>query len=477
MSPSTNESPNSSITTWKTRLPIILVVIGLWVVAWMTRDAIGGRGQAVFGILCFLGLATACSQNIRGIHWRTIFTGLGLQFLMACLILQVPIVYQFFDLLGNGVAKFLDFANRGSEFVFGPLANPSQSDSAFGAGQGFIFAVRAMPTVIFISAFFTVLYHLRILQLIVWFFAKVMLIVFGKKGVSGAEALAASANVFMGQTEAPLIIKPFVATMTKSELLALMIGGMATVAGGVMAVYIGMGADPVAILATSVMAAPSGLYLSKLLLPETEEPVTRGEIKIANERTHTNVVDAAASGASDGMMLVLNIIAMLIAFIAGIALINYVLGMTGEALNFLLVRAGSQFQFETLSLEWIFSKVFSPVAFLTGVTPEDAPRVGELLGKKLVLNEFVALKDLTDTNAVMENGQRTGVQGIQERSYRIAIFALTGFANLSSIGIQLGGIGAIAPNRRTDLAQLGILALLGGFLATLINASVAGILM
>jgi concentrative nucleoside transporter, CNT family len=177
------------------------------------------------------------------------------------------------------------------------------------------------------------------------------------------------------------------------------------------------------------------------------------------------------------MMLVLNIIAMLIAFIAGIALINYVLGMTGEALNFLLVRAGSQFQFETLSLEWIFSKVFSPVAFLTGVTPEDAPRVGELLGKKLVLNEFVALKDLTDTNAVMENGQRTGVQGIQERSYRIAIFALTGFANLSSIGIQLGGIGAIAPNRRTDLAQLGILALLGGFLATLINASVAGILM
>jgi CNT family concentrative nucleoside transporter len=448
----------------------------LWITAWITRDAIGGRGQAVFGIFCFLGIATACSENIRNIQWRTILTGLGLQVVLASLILQVPVVYQLFDWLGHGVAKFLDFANRGSEFVFGPLANPEQSNSAFGGG-GFIFAVRALPTVIFVSAFFTVLYHYRILQAIVWFFAKLMLLVFGRKGVSGAETLAASANVFMGQTEAPLIIKPYVATMTKSELLALMIGGMATVSGGVMAVYIGMGADPVAILATSVMAAPSGLYLSKLLLPEMEEPATRGEIKIAQERPHANVVDAAASGASDGMMLVINIIAMLIAFIAGIALINHVLALTGEALNYFLMRTGASFQMGTWSLEWMFSKVFSPVAFLTGVVPEDAPRVGELLGKKLVLNEFVAFKDLTDANALMENNHRTGVQGIQDRSYRLAVFALTGFANFSSIGIQLGGIGAMAPNRRTDLARLGMLALLGGFLATLINASVAGILM
>jgi concentrative nucleoside transporter, CNT family len=482
MSGSTTQSPNSLFQISRTRLLIILAVIGLWAVAWTTRDTIGGRGQAAFGVLCFLGIAAAFSENIRGIHWRTIFTGLGLQIVLACLILQVPIVYQLFELMGNGVAKFLDFANRGSEFVFGPLANPSQSDSAFGAGQGFIFAVRALPTVIFVSAFFTVLYHLRILQWIVWFFAKAMLILFGKHGVSGAETLAASANVFMGQTEAPLIIKPYVATMTTSELLALMIGGMATVSGGVMAVYIGMGADPVAILATSVMAAPSGLYLSKLLIPETGEPVTRGEIKIAEDRPHANVVDAAAGGASDGMMLVINIIAMLIAFIAGIAMINFLLGLTGEALNFLLARAGSSFQFGTLSLELIFSKIFSPVAFLTGVAPEDAPRVGELLGKKLVLNEFVAIKDLTDTNAVMESGVKTGnqkvvVQGMQDRSYRIAVFALTGFANLSSIGIQLGGIGAIAPDRRGDLARLGMTALLGGFLATLINAAIAGILM
>jgi len=302
------------------------------------------------------------------------------------------------------------------------------------------------------------------------------LLVFGSRGVSGAEALAATANVFMGQTEAPLIIKPYVATMTKSELLALMIGGMATVSGGVMAVYIGMGADPVAILATSVMAAPSGLYLSKLLIPETMEPVTRGEIKMADERTHANVVDAAAGGASDGMMLVLNIIAMLIAFIAGIAMINFLLMKGGEGLNYALAQIGSTFQFPTLSLEAIFSKVFSPLAFLMGVSPDDAPRVGELLGKKLVLNEFVAFKDLTDINAIKENDKFVGVQGIQDRSYRLTVYALTGFANISSLGIQLGGIGAMAPSRRSDLASLGSKALLGGFLATLINAAIAGIL-
>jgi len=464
-------------TPLRTRFLIFGAVICLFLLAWFTRESIGGRGQAFFGILCFLGVAAACSENVRGVHWRTIATGLGLQFLLGILILQVDIVYQAFEFIGAGVAKFLDFANRGSEFVFGPLANHLQAEGAFGKDHGFIFAVRALPTVIFVSSFFTVLYHLRVLQAIVWFFAKAMLYVFGSKGVSGAETLAATANVFMGQTEAPLIIKPYVISMTRSELLALMIGGMATVSGGIMAVYIGMGADPVAILATSVMAAPSGLYLSKLLLPETEEPVTRGEVKMSDERPHANVVDAAAGGASDGMMLVINIIAMLIAFIAGIALINHLLAMSGQGVNYLLAKIGSSVQFGTLSLEWMFSKIFSPVAFLTGVTPEDAPRIGELLGKKLVLNEFVAFKDLTDLNAIKEDNKFVGVQGIQERSYRIAVYALTGFANISSIGIQLGGIGALAPSRRGDLAKLGTRALLGGFLATLINASVAGLLM
>ncbi|MDZ4848829.1 MAG: nucleoside transporter C-terminal domain-containing protein [Pirellulaceae bacterium] len=459
------------------RIVTLSAMICLAGLAYFFRESIGLRGQALFGIVCFLCVAAAFSSDLRNVNWRTIATGLGLQLLLGVLILQVDAVYHAFELVGAGVAKFLDFANRGSEFVFGPLANHVQSENAFGSGQGFIFAVRALPTVIFVSSVFTVLYHLRILQAIVWLCAKAMLFVFGSKGVSGAETLAATANVFMGQTEAPLIIKPYIGKMTKSELLALMIGGMATVSGGIMAVFIGMGADPVAILATSVMAAPSGLYLSKLLLPESEEPLTRGEIKIADERPHANVIDAAAGGASDGMMLVINIIAMLIAFIAGIAMINYLLLTGGHGINYLLAKSGSIYQVGTLSLEGIFSKIFSPVAFLTGVATEDAPRVGELLGKKLVLNEFVAIKDLTDLNAIKENNVFTGVKGMQERSYRLAVYALTGFANISSIGIQLGGIGAMAPNRRADLARLGGVALLGGFLATLINASVAGLLM
>ena len=461
----------------RTRILLFAGILLLGSVAWFLRETIGVRGQACFGILFFLGLAAACSDNLSNVNWRTIATGLGLQFVLGLLILKVDVVYSGFEVMGAIVSKFLEFANVGSEFVFGPLANHVKSEGAFGAGNGFIFAVRALPTVIFVSAVFTMMYHLRILQAIVWFFAKAMLLVFGSKGVSGAETLAATANVFMGQTEAPLIIKPYVATMTRSELLALMIGGMATVSGGIMAVFIGMGADPVAILATSVMAAPCGLYLSKLLIPETMEPVTRGEIKVADERTHTNVVDAAAGGASDGMMLVLNIIAMLIAFIAGIALINHLLMLSGQGINYLIAKVGFAFQFPVLSLEWIFSKLFSPIAFLMGVDSEDAPRIGELLGKKLVLNEFVAFTDLTDLNTTRENDKFVGVKGIQERSYRLAIYALTGFANISSIGIQLGGIGAMAPSRRSDLANLGMRALLGGFLATLINASIAGILM
>ena len=459
------------------RLGVLGCVVGLTALAYCFCESIGLRGQAFVGIVCFLGIAAACSENLRDVNWRTIATGLGLQLLLGVLILQVNVVYQGFEIVGGAVAKFLDFANRGSEFVFGPLARHDASEAAFGANNGFIFAVRALPTVIFVSSVFTVLYHLRVLQLIVWFFAKVMVLIFGRKGVSGAEALAATANVFMGQTEAPLIIKPYIAKMTNSELLALMIGGMATVSGGIMAVYIGMGADPVAILATSVMAAPSGLYLSKLLMPEMGEPVTRGEVKMADERPHANVVDAAAGGASDGMMLVINIIAMLIAFIAGVAMINHGLALTGHGMNYLLLKIGSTYQMGAFSLEWIFSKLFSPVAFLTGVTPEDAPRVGELLGKKLVLNEFVAFKDLTDVNSIKEKGDFVSVTGMQERSYRIAIYALTSFANISSIGIQLGGIGVMAPDRRSDLARLGTRALLGGFLATLINAAVAGLLM
>jgi CNT family concentrative nucleoside transporter len=233
-----------------------------------------------------------------------------------------------------------------------------------------------------------------------------------------------------------------------------------------MAVYIGMGANAVAILATSVMAAPASLYIAKILIPETERPETFGDVKPTSEKEHANVIDAAAAGASQGMQLAINIAAMLIAFIAFIAMFNFILSKVGPMIGE-----------PSLSLEWIFSKLFAPVAFLSGVSPDDCPRMGELLGKKLVLNEFVAFKDLADKNVVMENGEFAGVKDIEPRTYRLACFALTGFANFASIGIQLGGIGAMAPNRRSDLARLGLRALLGGFLATLINASIAGILM
>jgi CNT family concentrative nucleoside transporter len=267
---------------------------------------------------------------------------------------------------------------------------------------------------------------------------------------SGAETLSAAANVFMGQTEAPLIVKPFIPRMTESELLATMVGGMATIAGGVMAVYIALGADPVAILTTSVMAAPCGLYLSKIMIPELGQPMTRGEARIEVQRQHVNFIDAASAGASDGMLLAINVAAMLIAFLAGIAMIDYVLGLASPG----------------LSLARVFSWVFAPIAVLMGVPAQDVGAVADLLGTKLVTNEFVAYVKLT-----------TEYKAIDPRSYALATFALTGFANFGSVGIQLGGIGAIAPDRRHDLARLGPRALLGGFVATLINASIAAMLL
>jgi CNT family concentrative nucleoside transporter len=268
---------------------------------------------------------------------------------------------------------------------------------------------------------------------------------------SGAETLSSAANVFMGQTEAPIIVKPYVPRMTQSELLAMMVGGMATISGGVMAVYIALGADPVAILTTSVMAAPCGLYLSKILLPEVEEPETRGRVRMVVERQHVNVIDAAASGASDGTMLAINVAAMLIAFLAFIAMFDFLLG---------LVSPG-------LTLSAVFAALFAPVAILMGVTGPDVAPMADLLGTKLVANEFVSFVKLTS--------DYKGV--LSERSYVLATYALTGFANLGSIGIQLGGIGAMAPTRRSDLARLGSRALLAGFLATLINASIAAMLL
>jgi len=462
-------APSSNRTPWSWRVGLAVIVVGLTTFAYLNQSLLGPRGQAAIGIVCFLSIALVCSTNIRAISSRTVLSGIGLQLFLALMILQVPPVRRTFEWVGAVAKKFLEFSGEGANFVFKPLTNVPALEKGLGLdpGGGVVFAFIVLPTVIFVSSFFTVLYHLGILQIVVRAFARVMRWVMG---TSGAETLSVTANVFLGQTEAPLIVKPFIPRMTRSELLALMIGGMAHISGGLMAVYIGMGADAVAILCTSVMAAPASLYVGKLLVPETDVPETLGDVKPSGEKEHANVIDAAAAGASQGMQLAINIAAMLIAFIAFIALANFLLGLISTEVNGYLERTGSSERMKPLSLQLIFSYVFSPVAVLMGCQGNDVPKMGELLGTKLVLNEFVAFSTLTTQyKPGMENG-------MSPHAFVLASFALTGFANFASIGIQLGGIGAMAPNRRSDLARLGMRALLGGFLATLINASIAGIL-
>ncbi|HEV3204212.1 MAG TPA: nucleoside transporter C-terminal domain-containing protein [Gemmataceae bacterium] len=431
------------------RLGIGVMVVALGAVAYFFKEPIGSRGRSGLGIICFLGLIAVFSANLRAVNWKTLGWGIILQFSLGVAIIHVEPVRRFFDAIVYVVKQFLAFTNEGSKFVFGKLADPAAVGEAFKAPkEGFVFAFVALPTIIFVASFFTVLYYFGILQFIVRLMAKLMMYLMQ---TSGAETLSVSANVFMGQTEAPLIIKPYVSRMTQSELLTMMVGGMAHISGALMAVYISMGADPVAILATSVMAAPCSLYLSKLLLPETEEPQTRGEVKMVVERQHANVIDAASAGASDGMRLALNIAAMLIAFLAFIALFDALLGTINEG----------------LSLKVIFSKLFAPVAYLMGVEPQDVPAVADLLGTKLVANEFVAYSKFKDSY----------IATLSHRDKILVTYALTGFANFASIGIQLGGIGAMAPDRRADLARLGGRALFVGFVATLINASIAGLLL
>ena len=425
------------------------IALVLAVAAYALQGAVDPRAQAFCGIVCFILLVAAFSTNLRAVNVRTLTWGIGLQFLLALFILKFEIFgvrpgYEFFSAIARMVRRFLEFTAAGSTFVFGDLAKQEVLGKVL--PNGFVFAFTALPTIIFISSFFTVLYYYGILQRIVALMARAMMYLMR---TSGAETLSVAANVFMGQTEAPLIVKPYVPRMTESELLTMMVGGMAHISGGVMAVYIGLGADPVAILTTSVMAAPCSLYLSKLLLPEMHEPETRGRVKMVVEKQHINVIDAAASGASDGMTLAINVAAMLIAFLAFIALFDFVLGLINPA----------------LTLAKVFSVVFAPAAVLMGVPSADVGYMADLLGTKLVANEFVAFVKLTSQyHNVMSH-----------RSYVLATYALTGFANFGSIGIQLGGIGAMAPTRRSDLARLGTRALFAGFLATLINASIASL--
>ena len=434
------------------RLACAGAAAALTVAVYVAQGRIDLRLQGAVGAVCLLLAVAACSSNLRAVSWRTVTWGIALQLALAFVILGLEIRgvrpgYEFFRAIAGGVSQFLAFTNAGSRFVFGDLANQDVLREVL-PPTGFIFAFTALPALIFVASFFTLLYHLGVLQLVVSLMARVMM--FAMR-TSGAETLSAAANVFMGHTEAPIIVKPYLPGMTRSELLAVMAGGLATISGGMMAVYIGLGADPVAILTTSVMAAPAGLYLSKILLPETEQPATLGRVTVAVERTHVNAVDAIAGGASDGMKLALNVAAMLIAFLAFLAMADYLLGLVSEG----------------WTLSRVFAVLFAPVAVLIGVPRSDVPAVADLLGTKLVANELIAFVKLTTTYAGT----------IDERTHVLATYALTGFANVGSIGMLLGGLGGMAPARRGDLARLAGRALLAGFAATLINAAIASMLL
>jgi CNT family concentrative nucleoside transporter len=417
----------------------------------------------LFGLAVLVGIAWLFSNNKRRVDWKLVVTGVSLQIAFAALVLLVPGGKDVFDSIGHGFVKVLSFVGKGSEFIFGSLMDTSKF--------GFIFAFQVLPTIIFFAALMGVLYHLGVMQAIVramaWVITKVM-------RVSGAETTSVCASVFIGQTEAPLTVRPYIPKMTESELITMMIGGMAHIAGGVLAAYVGMlgGGDPEQqafyakhLLAASIMAAPATLVIAKILVPEVGEPLTRGTVKMEVEKTTANVIDAAAAGAGDGLRLALNIGAMLLAFIALIALVNHPLIWLGDVTG-LSAALGKPTDLSTL-----FGYLLAPIAWVIGTPWVDATTVGGLIGEKVVLNEFVAYAHLAD----IVNGKVAGV-ALSDEGRLIATYALCGFANFSSIAIQIGGIGGLAPERRQDLARFGLRAVLGGSIATFMTATIAGVL-
>ena len=424
----------------------------------ITRMAFG-----LFGLAVLIGLAWLFSNNRRGVDWKLVGIGLALQLVIAAFVLLTPWGASVFDALSSGFVKLLGFTTEGARFIFGDFTDPAKF--------GFVFAFQVLPTIIFFASFMSVLYHLGVMQKIVqgmaWVITKVM-------RVSGAETLSVCANAFIGQTESPLVVRPYIAKMTESELLTLMVGGMATIAGGVLGAYVMLlgGGDPALqafyakhLITASIMAAPATLVIAKILVPETREPLTLGTVRMDVEKTTTNVIDAAAAGAGDGLKLALNVGAMLLAFIALIALLNAPLVWLGEVTG-LEAALG-----RPTDLSSLLGYLLSPLAWAIGVPWQDANTVGGLIGTKVVLNEFVAYVQLGEI-------LRGGVEGVTltDQGRLIATYALCGFANFSSIAIQIGGIGGLAPERRADLARFGLRAVLGGSIATLMTATIAGVL-
>ena len=437
-------------------------------------ESLGYVFRALMGIIGILGLAYLLSSDRRNVNWRVVAGGLVLQIIIAAGVLLFPAVEALFSLIAQMFAIALEISVNAAGFVFGPLADLAKMEGAFGRGNGFVFAFMALPSILFFSALSSLLYYFGVLQFVVrkmaWVMSRVM-------RLSGAESLAAAANVFVGQTEAPLIVKPYVPQMTRSEMLALMVGGMATIAGSVFAIYMGMlgGSDEQAkiefgkfLLCASVMNAPAALLVAKILLPETQD-VSR-DLSVSRESIGRNPIDALANGTSQGLKLALNVGAMLIAFYAVIMLVNEILGGVGnmpwfgaDNLNgWISEMSGGQF--DGLSLETIFGVMFAPIAWLIGVNGNETLRVGQLIGIKIFATEFFAYVKLAGMKEA----------GLSARSVFLSTFALCGFANFMSIGIQIGGIGALAPDRRSDLATLGVKALIGGTLASLLSACIAG---
>ncbi len=411
-----------------------------------------GRLTGILGLASMVALAWLFSTNRRAIRLRTVAWGLGLQLVFAFLVLRVSVGRRLFAWLGDGVTRFLSYSFAGSSFVFGDLGKK---------GPPFYLAFQVLPTIIFVAAFFAILYHYGIMQWIIRQMARVMM---GFMGTSGAESLNVAASIFMGCTEAPLTIRPFLSRVTRSELMTIMTSGMAHISGAVMSAYILFGIEAKHLLTAVIMTAPGTILVAKMLVPETEQPVTAGRVEMSPEELDEdkteNLLGAVAKGTTDGLYLSLNVAAMLISFLALIALAN---GILGGVHNGLVHFGWSWFP---PSLERIFGVLFAPVAWVIGIPWRDCPAIGNLLGTRMVLNEFVAFSLLTGQKAALD-----------PRSYTIATYALCGFANLGTIGIEIGGIGSLAPNKKGELAKLGVRAMLAGTMANLMSASIAGMLL
>ncbi len=425
----------------------------------------GLLGLATLILICYL-----FSNNRKAIDWKLVGAGIVLQLVFAIGIMyQVPVFYDLFEFLSKAFVRLIDLSHRGSEFLFGRLADQNQS-------WGFVFAINVLPNIVFMAALSSVLYYLGVLQIIVFAFAWVMSKTM--KQISGAESMSNAANIFLGQTEAPLMIKPYIPAMTKSELLCIMIGGMANTAGSVLGAYIQFlgGADAelqqfyaLQMMSQSVMSAPAAIVCAKILFPQTHAETLSKNLEVPKEKVGSNLLDAIANGTTDGLKLALNVAGMLIVFIALMAVLNFILFKVGTIGNLNeLIIASSNNRFDGLSLQFIFGYIFSPLAWLMGVAKHDMLAVGQLLGEKTVLNEFVAYISMS---GMLKDGLLT-----DQRSIVIATYALCGFANFSSIGIQIGGIGVMAPNQRKNLSELGLKSLLGGFIACLMTAVIAGAL-